>query len=152
MTGRQILIFLSGVLITLIFMKPTVPVFAGSALLILAAGAYRIDLCQASAQKRWASFKRIAGMALLGGLLVAAGTAIGPLSSRVDVSNGPEMRHVMAYMVLYCLSFIGAPVLVWTYLSQREPRTRRRVRQGTDITTLSSLARSKSTRNIGIAV
>lgn len=152
MTGRQFVIFLSGALITLLLMKPTIPVLAGSALLLLAANAYRSDLCQLSPRKRWAAFKKIAAMAAFGGALAVSGAAFGPVSTKVNPSNVSEIRHIMAYVALCGVSLIGTPSLIWAYLSQRGPLQRKRIRQGTVITTLSSLANARPSRNIKVAV
>ncbi len=152
MIRKKVQIFLSGVFLTLIIMRPNVPVLVGVGLLTLVITGARRDLCSLSPKKRWAAFKRLTALSICGGALVLAGVGIKSAPWEMSVSTPAQARQAMTVLAIYAIALIGAPSLAWTHLSLREPRAKHKVAKRAAATTLGNIGCADNHQRIQIAV
>lgn len=152
MVSNRINLFLSGVFLSLILMRPNVPVLAGVGLLTLVITGARRDLCSSSPRKRWAAFKRLVLLSITGGMLVLVGVGIESAPWQMSVSTAAQARHAMAALVIYNAALIGAPALAWAHLSLREPGAKRKIAKKATATTLENIGCAERIHRVQIAV
>ena len=152
MFSNRINLFLSGVFLTLILMRPNVPVLAGVALLTLVITGAQSDLSSSSPRKRLAAFKRLVLLSVFGGALVLAGVGIQSAPWQMSVSTSAQARHAIAALIIYSVALIGAPALAWTHLSLRAPAAKRIITKRASATTLKQIACVENIHRAQIAV
>lgn len=120
MAGKKMQIFMSGVLLTLVVMKPTIPVIIGAGLLALVVMGAEHDLSSPSARQRWAGFKRMIFTSATGIAIIAAGLATGSELLPLRELTPAEARHALGFLAAYALALIAGPATAWYHLSMRK--------------------------------
>ena len=148
---RTIIIWICTIL-ALVITQPPIPVWAGAALILTAVSGLKADLSSPSPRKRWAAFKRIAFMFLMGMILILAGKQIGEAPWHLQIESAAQARYAMFSLAVYCISLFGVPAIIWAYISQRHHSRRMPIHCVRNSNTLVDIADNSRRTHVRIAV
>ncbi len=119
--ARKVIIAVSiFTIFCLVITRPALPVWVGAGLMAYIMRCIEIDLSAKSARKRFAAFKRIVLIALLGIILIAAGACVPGAPWYQQINSASDARSVLPALLLYSVSILVAPALVLVHLLHRE--------------------------------
>ena len=148
---RTITIWICTIL-ALVISQPAVPVWAGAALIVTAISGIKADLSSPSPRRRWAAFKRIAFMCLIGFILIFAGKQIGGALWHSQIQSAEQARQAMLSLAIYCISLLATPTLIWAYMTQRQHSRRVPVNSIRKTNTLVEIAVNSRRTHTRVAV